>query len=583
MAQAEEIRTETGPLDYDYTEKEVELCQENLQNHKACSPDKIKNEMLKPKMTGGSVHGSTSSIEHPDFTGLWYVGVMMTSAASIAGLLGKLGLKITHNLDVELRRLQTTPPPLLDKLFPDDQASSLPSSLTDGPSRKSSSPSSNSPSSTVSSASTLSLGSASAISLCDSSLDSLDGTPSSPHKEQQAHNNFTSLLLEKDSESSTLKHSVDLTRLKFKKNLVFVASLLSVIVLNPVLDLLAYGYAAQSLLVPFTAQSIMWNTLLSPYVLKEHLTCRDWAGTLLILLGCTLTAVSGNKETQSYNEAQVLAHFDDPVFLGYFGAMIALVLMLGYIIAFRQGPARKFACGVVGGVVGGNLYFVKSSSLLMNFGEGVWHELGTYIIIAATIVVPSSGLFLVNFALQRYPGVHVIPLYESSLIITGSVSAATWGKDWSHFEPWQYVVFPLGLICIVSGIPLIVDKEHKTHTELLQEDEVLEKELSFSEPSPKCSTVTSPILEEASPDSPRRDPETPPSAKNKKSAIRQTSATLAGSLNASYQAGSPPDSVVSSMGHAPLHNHPARPANRSRMTLEMEMGDQDARRGRSKK
>eukprot|EP00808_Paulinella_micropora_P020893 g58968.t1 len=51
MAQAEQIRTETGPLDYDYTEKEVELCQENLQNHKACSPDKIKNEMLKCQLT----------------------------------------------------------------------------------------------------------------------------------------------------------------------------------------------------------------------------------------------------------------------------------------------------------------------------------------------------------------------------------------------------------------------------------------------------------------------------------------------------------------------------------------------------
>eukprot|EP00808_Paulinella_micropora_P000129 g51736.t1 len=54
MAQAEEIRTETGPLDYDYTEKEVELCQENLQNHKACSPHKIKNEMLKVKTTSPS-------------------------------------------------------------------------------------------------------------------------------------------------------------------------------------------------------------------------------------------------------------------------------------------------------------------------------------------------------------------------------------------------------------------------------------------------------------------------------------------------------------------------------------------------
>jgi len=47
MVQAEEVRDELGPLDYDYTEAEVKLCQGNLQNHKACSPDKIKNEMLK--------------------------------------------------------------------------------------------------------------------------------------------------------------------------------------------------------------------------------------------------------------------------------------------------------------------------------------------------------------------------------------------------------------------------------------------------------------------------------------------------------------------------------------------------------
>eukprot|EP00808_Paulinella_micropora_P020092 g73885.t1 len=64
MAQAEEIRTETGPLDYDYTEKEVELCQENLQNHKACSPDKIKNEMLK--------YGGTRIVS---FSGVLRVGI----------------------------------------------------------------------------------------------------------------------------------------------------------------------------------------------------------------------------------------------------------------------------------------------------------------------------------------------------------------------------------------------------------------------------------------------------------------------------------------------------------------------------
>eukprot|EP00808_Paulinella_micropora_P006797 g21709.t1 len=43
IVQAEDIRDEMGPLDYDYTEAEVKLYQGNLQNHKACSPDKIKN------------------------------------------------------------------------------------------------------------------------------------------------------------------------------------------------------------------------------------------------------------------------------------------------------------------------------------------------------------------------------------------------------------------------------------------------------------------------------------------------------------------------------------------------------------
>eukprot|EP00808_Paulinella_micropora_P030812 g46751.t1 len=96
MAQAEEIRTETGPLDYDYTEKEVELCQENLQNHKACSPDKIKNEMLKELREAEE--------EMRLFKEEWLKG----EDEKMAAMLGVLFIPVPEEVEEELGRFVAT-------------------------------------------------------------------------------------------------------------------------------------------------------------------------------------------------------------------------------------------------------------------------------------------------------------------------------------------------------------------------------------------------------------------------------------------------------------------------------------------
>jgi len=55
--------------------------------------------------------------------------------------------------------------------------------------------------------------------------------------------------------------------------------------IGAVLDLVAFGFAAQSLLAPLGGSTIVFNALLSPCFLKEKLFRTDIYATVIILLG----------------------------------------------------------------------------------------------------------------------------------------------------------------------------------------------------------------------------------------------------------------------------------------------------------
>lgn len=57
-----------------------------------------------------------------------------------------------------------------------------------------------------------------------------------------------------------------------------------IVVLNPVLSVVSYSFAAQSMLTPFAGLSIVWSLFFSSLLLPESIDSRKYRSTVLITL-----------------------------------------------------------------------------------------------------------------------------------------------------------------------------------------------------------------------------------------------------------------------------------------------------------
>ena len=118
----------------------------------------------------------------------------------------------------------------------------------------------------------------------------------------------------------------------------------------------AFAFAAQSLLSPFAATTIVWNTLLAPCCLRERLTRRDLAGTFVIVGGCVAAGASAPHSAATYTLDALLGLYAAPAFLAY-AAAVAVVLAgacIGRRAAARPALRRLCASTLPGVIVGNN-------------------------------------------------------------------------------------------------------------------------------------------------------------------------------------------------------------------------------------
>jgi len=175
-------------------------------------------------------------------------------------------------------------------------------------------------------------------------------------------------------------------------------------------------------------------------------------------------AVAGDHSSQKYEFEELLSHFKRSSFIAYAVILIAVIFSgVIYLILGPEGAGRRFVAGSLGGWVGGNLYFIKCTTELLRLGFGgsghtVWRSPATYFIFLAAGVVAGGGLLLLNRALRVYPAVQVVPLYESFLIIVGSISAAAF-FGLAPLAAWQYSLYLIGLCFTLSGIPILTKVE----------------------------------------------------------------------------------------------------------------------------
>lgn len=242
----------------------------------------------------------------------------------------------------------------------------------------------------------------------------------------------------------------------------FYMGLMLNVVVNPVGYALAYNFASQSLIVPLSALAIVFNTFMAPAVLGEKLSKEDWYGAMVIFGGAILVGVGADRSEQDFDPEDIDALYSKGLFLTFVAAEIGWIGFLAvYMISSssaREDDAqasllRKLAWGSAGGTIGGNQFFIKAAVVYIEHGEFdsalSWI---TYIGAASSAVL---GLVLMNAGLHRYEAVFVVPMYQSFLILFGTITAMTFFREFENYSDWQWAVWVPGVVVTILGILIL--------------------------------------------------------------------------------------------------------------------------------
>jgi uncharacterized membrane protein len=102
-----------------------------------------------------------------------------------------------------------------------------------------------------------------------------------------------------------------------------------IFVLGNVGDFVALGYAAASLLVPLGSISLVTNTLIGGFLLREPLSWLIVVSTLIIAAGATVSVLNSNHDDTSFTVDDLVVLLQRPQFLllvVLYGALLAILL-----------------------------------------------------------------------------------------------------------------------------------------------------------------------------------------------------------------------------------------------------------------
>ncbi|GLD93177.1 hypothetical protein PINS_up001769 [Pythium insidiosum] len=260
------------------------------------------------------------------------------------------------------------------------------------------------------------------------------------------------------------------------------AATVCVFILNPIFDAMSYAYAAQSILAPMAGCSVVWNIVLAPYILGERLSIHDLKGSAAIVLGCVLVGISGSHDTPHHSSDEIYALFMGAAFVRYAIVAVCIGIALTWVIITyeRRSAWRRFAFGALSGLVGGNLFFLKSSVELLGEGGAIWERVETYVIFAAALSCAGGGIYVLNAGLKDYEAIYLVAIYEAFLIVIGSISGMIFFHETSGMDAWwQSCVYPLSIVTTVAGV-IILSEKHKAGDAV--ESPYSREELKLQEP-----------------------------------------------------------------------------------------------------
>jgi len=105
-------------------------------------------------------------------------------------------------------------------------------------------------------------------------------------------------------------------------------------------DFVAFGFAAQSLIAPLGATTLLCNALLAPLILGETVVKQDWISSAVIMIGCIIAIAFGDHSTKTYTFDELLALDEHPGVLVFISISTVLTALM-FLVALRIEMAAK--------------------------------------------------------------------------------------------------------------------------------------------------------------------------------------------------------------------------------------------------
>lgn len=244
--------------------------------------------------------------------------------------------------------------------------------------------------------------------------------------------------------------------------------MLLALLIGPIMEASAYAFAPQSLLAPINGLDVIWNILLSPFLLNESLTGSRIAGTILVFLGSVLAPIAGPHDTSALDLNRLNQIFMSSSFLIY---LIVCTSLAAFGLAELQRRQRHgsdspdvirgLLIGVGGGALAGQNYFLRALAGLANstFAErshwNAWlHPLPIFLVVALLFCLFSNA-FLLNWGLAEFEAMFMVPLFVGSSILISCVSATWVMHETSDLSVPRLAGYWFGISIVVLGIAVL--------------------------------------------------------------------------------------------------------------------------------
>ena len=211
-------------------------------------------------------------------------------------------------------------------------------------------------------------------------------------------------------------------------------------IIDPLFDISAYAYAAQSIISPMGAMVVVWNVAIAPCTLGEVLTPSRKIGAGLIIFGTVFVGLFGNHNETERTVDEYLQLFGRPVAVGYYLVFAAWATACGYYWRHGSPFVSGFFVGALGGSLAGNMFTTKAvvemlkcvaaadpddpcgqASCSYNPFLTVW----PYFFILVSLTLACVSLWMLAVGLRTFEALYMITVFEGFMIVSRDSAPAT--------------------------------------------------------------------------------------------------------------------------------------------------------------